>query len=43
MQYIAIIEGKDVPVYGVQFHPEKHQFEWNGKASHNAEYIAYAQ
>ena len=26
--YIAMIEGKQYPFYGVQFHPEKSNFEW---------------
>ena len=27
--FVSIIEGKSVPVYATQFHPEKNMFEWN--------------
>lgn len=26
--YISIVESKEYPIYGVQFHPEKPQFEF---------------
>jgi len=28
-QFIAMIEAKDYPIYGSQFHPEKNLYEWN--------------
>lgn len=29
VRYIAAYESKDMPFYGVQFHPEKPPYEWN--------------
>jgi Glutamine amidotransferase class-I len=29
LRYIAAYESKDMPFYGVQFHPEKPPYEWN--------------
>ena len=26
--YVGLIEGRKLPIYGSQFHPEKNQFEW---------------
>jgi len=31
MEFISMIEAKDYPVYGVQFHPEKNNYEWAPK------------
>lgn len=28
-KYISSIEGKNFPIYGIQYHPEKSPFEWN--------------
>ena len=33
-EYISVIESKKYPIYGVQFHPEKPQFEFLIKAGH---------
>jgi gamma-glutamyl hydrolase len=27
--FVSSIEGKRIPVYATQWHPEKNQFEWN--------------
>jgi GMP synthase-like glutamine amidotransferase len=27
-QFVAMIEGRELPFYGVQFHPEKNAYEW---------------
>jgi hypothetical protein len=27
--FVSSIEGKSIPVYATQWHPEKNQFEWN--------------
>ncbi|CAD8152642.1 unnamed protein product [Paramecium octaurelia] len=43
LKYIAICEGREVPIYGYQFHPEKHQFEWITKATHDVQHITYSQ
>ena len=34
-KFIASLEGKELPVYGVQYHPEKNSFEWKVNADHN--------
>jgi len=26
--FASVFEGKEYPVYGTQFHPEKNNFEW---------------
>jgi len=28
VEFVSLIQGKDVPIYASQFHPEKPQFEW---------------
>jgi gamma-glutamyl hydrolase len=28
-QFVAMIQGKNVPIYGTQFHPEKSVYEWD--------------
>ncbi|KAJ7390169.1 hypothetical protein OS493_026676 [Desmophyllum pertusum] len=28
IEFISTVEGKKYPIYGTQWHPEKHQFEW---------------
>ncbi|CAD8126009.1 unnamed protein product [Paramecium sonneborni] len=43
LKYIAICEARDFPIYGYQFHPEKHQFEWKTKATHDVQHITYSQ
>ncbi|CAD8181939.1 unnamed protein product [Paramecium octaurelia] len=43
LKYIAICEGREVPIYGYQFHPEKHPFEWITKATHDVQHITYSQ
>lgn len=30
-EFVSIIEAKEYPFYGTQFHPEKNQFEWQQK------------
>ena len=39
--FVSTIEAKDVPVYAVQWHPERPQFDWTygGKLNHGAEAI----
>ena len=31
--FVSLVEGKDYPVYGMQAHPEKNNFEWVGFAT----------
>ena len=31
--FVSLVEGKDYPVYGMQAHPEKNNFEWVGGAT----------
>jgi len=33
--FVAAVEGKTLPFYGTQFHPEKSSFEWKAEANHN--------
>lgn len=33
-EYISIVESKQYPIFGVQFHPEKPQFEFLLKKGH---------
>jgi len=34
-EFIASIEGRKFPIYGVQYHPEKNAFEWHTDISIN--------
>lgn len=36
-KYIAIVEAKDYPIYGVQFHPEYAIFEWEFNSNRSKE------
>mmetsp|Transcript_3556 Transcript_3556/g.7625 ORF Transcript_3556/g.7625 Transcript_3556/m.7625 type:complete len:428 (+) Transcript_3556:88-1371(+) len=40
--YVALIEGRDYPIYGNQYHPEKNLFEWYTKypIPHNSTAVA---
>lgn len=31
--FISTIESKKYPFFGIQFHPEKNLYEWNGKSA----------
>ncbi|KAM3127512.1 hypothetical protein pb186bvf_020392 [Paramecium bursaria] len=42
-EYIASIEAKEYPFYAVQFHPEKHQFEFNSPVKHYKELVQFGQ
>ena len=44
-EFCSVIEGKNMPVYGTQFHPEKNNFEWNGEWAfpHSANAVAVSQ
>lgn len=33
--FIASVEGKTSPIFGVQYHPEKNIFEWKVPAPHS--------
>jgi gamma-glutamyl hydrolase len=35
--FIALIEGKNLPIYGAQFHPERPQYEWGVSACPHSE------
>lgn len=35
MTFISIIEAKNYPFMGLQFHPEKNAYEWQGKNPHS--------
>jgi gamma-glutamyl hydrolase len=41
-EYIALIEARDYPIYGNQYHPEKNVFEWTTSSPipHNATAVA---
>jgi len=42
--FVSTIEGKDVPVYAVQWHPERPQFDWsNIAANRSAEVVSAMQ
>ena len=41
--FIAIIEGRDYPIYGTQFHPEKVMYEWKFDIVHDYESVRFAQ
>lgn len=45
VEFVATIESNDFPFYGVQFHPEKNQFEFKKDANicHNKEAIKVSQ
>jgi gamma-glutamyl hydrolase len=32
--FLAVIEAKNYPIYGSQFHPEKSNYEWRVPANH---------
>jgi len=38
-QFVSSFEGNDLPIYGVQFHPEKNGFEWD-QPTYDHEYNA---
>jgi len=44
-EYVSAVEGKKMPIYGVQFHPEKNSFEWADTEDipHSANAIALGQ
>eukprot|EP00300_Choanocystis_sp_HF-7_P009446 c16437_g1_i4.p1 GENE.c16437_g1_i4~~c16437_g1_i4.p1 ORF type:complete len:187 (+),score=42.07 c16437_g1_i4:270-830(+) len=43
-QYVSSIEGKTLPFYGVQYHPEKNSFEWDtDNTPHSSDAVALAQ
>lgn len=43
-EYVSSIEGKVLPFYGVQYHPEKNPFEWDpSNTPHSPDAIALAQ
>ena len=33
LEYVSVMEAKNYPIYSMQFHPEKIQFEWNPQES----------
>ena len=35
-EFVAIMESKEYPFYGVQFHPEKNMYEWKVVADRSA-------
>lgn len=39
-KYVAAVEGKKLPFYAVQFHPEMSIYEWGIEANHEEETIA---
>ncbi|GAV04304.1 hypothetical protein RvY_14606 [Ramazzottius varieornatus] len=43
--FVSAMEGKTYPIYGVQFHPEKSNFEWRhpSAVSHSAEAVLVSQ
>jgi gamma-glutamyl hydrolase len=44
-EFISSIEAKDYPIYGVQWHPEKNNFNWNPNytINHNANAVRVGQ
>jgi len=41
---VSSMEGTDVPIYGVQWHPERPQFEWSDEGfNHNPAAVAAMQ
>ncbi|KAJ8924851.1 hypothetical protein NQ315_001006 [Exocentrus adspersus] len=44
LEFISAMESKEFPIYGVQFHPEKNQFEFEkNKIPHSKEAVEVAQ
>ncbi|KAK3728616.1 hypothetical protein QZH41_011701, partial [Actinostola sp. cb2023] len=43
--YVSTVEGQQYPIFGVQWHPEKNQFEWSPRENipHSAEAIQLGQ
>ena len=39
-EYISLIEAKNYPIYGTQFHPEKNIFEWHSTSAFPHEFDA---
>ncbi|RYE49083.1 MAG: hypothetical protein EOP48_20875 [Sphingobacteriales bacterium] len=39
-KYVSSFEGVDMPIYGVQYHPEKNAFEWRSSYAINHGYDA---
>ncbi|XP_045592053.2 gamma-glutamyl hydrolase isoform X2 [Procambarus clarkii] len=35
LEYVALLEHRDLPIFASQFHPEKNPFEWKNDKSHN--------
>jgi len=33
--FVAAYEGRNLPIFGTQFHPEKSSFEWKAHANHH--------
>lgn len=42
-EFIAVVEAKKYPIWGIQFHPEKNNFEWRVPANHDLNAIIAPQ
>lgn len=36
LEYVSLMEHRDLPIFGSQFHPEKNPFEWADDSKHDA-------
>ena len=41
-EFVSTIEGKELPFYGVQYHPEKVLYEWGAKGGHQYQAIDHS-